>query len=90
MHLNDVDVCDGKDPAPVIAVWVVKYVQLAGMQSAHVGFVTQRAVDGLGECLALVQEGTRQGPARTCRSAYLQNHYPDVGIQRQQRGVDGN
>ena len=49
------------------------------MQSAHVGLDAQRPVDGVGERLALVQKGARQGPASSGRPAYLQNHQPQSG-----------
>ncbi len=86
----DFDVRDGQHPAALVAMRVVEHVELAGMQSADVGFLAQRSVDRVGKCLTLVQKGARQRPASTGWAAHLQNHQPDVVIQRQHSGVDGD
>lgn len=41
------DVRDGQNPAALITMRVVEHMQLARMQSADVGFFTQRPVDSL-------------------------------------------
>ena len=88
--LHHFDVGDGQHPTAIIALRVVENVQLPRMQSAHVGLVAQRPVDGVGERLALVQEGPGKGPTRAGRPAYLQHHQPEIGIQSQHRGVHGD
>ena len=60
------------------------------MQSPHVGLDAQRPIHGVGERLALVQKRARKGPASAGGPAYLQNHQPAFGIQRQHRSVHGD
>src|SRR5580693_7412694 len=48
---NHIDVRNRKYPPALVTMRVVKHVQLAGTQTTHISFSTQRPVDGVGQRL---------------------------------------